>query len=209
MTREPDFRTLVGNDLGGDEEARLRRAHDLLLAAGPPPELSPELLTAPVEPGRGRRAESVPGLPQPRRGRLLALAFALGAVALVAGYIFGARQNRFDTQYSVPLKATAAAPGARAVIDVGATDDGGNRPLRMEVSGLRQLPNDAHYDLLLMRPGQPTVSCGTFRVEKGGTTEVRFTVPYDWGKRYSWVVKAEGPGGTPSKPVLQIRVSRV
>jgi hypothetical protein len=207
VTREPDFRTIVGNDFGADEEARLRRAHELLIAAGPPPELSPELLNAPVEPERRRRTATVPGLPPPRRGRILALAFALGAVALVAGYIFGTRQNSFDTQYSVPMKGTAAAPGARAVIDVGATDDGGNQPLRMNVSGLRQLPKGAHYDLLLTRPGVPAVSCGTFRVE-AGTTEVRFSVPYEWGNRYGWVVRAVRPSAPPSKPLLQVRVRR-
>ena len=41
----PDFDELVGNDLEPDERARLERVHELLVAAGPPP----EPLEAPVE----------------------------------------------------------------------------------------------------------------------------------------------------------------
>jgi len=35
LTHEPDFNELVGEDLPAAETERLRRAHDLLLAAGP------------------------------------------------------------------------------------------------------------------------------------------------------------------------------
>ena len=35
----PDFRELVGDEGTPEELALLRRAHDLLVAAGPPPEL--------------------------------------------------------------------------------------------------------------------------------------------------------------------------
>src|SRR5262249_40404017 len=38
VTNEPDFRELVGDEGAGDE--RLRRVHDLLVAAGPPAEMS-------------------------------------------------------------------------------------------------------------------------------------------------------------------------
>ena len=41
MSREPDFDALVGADVPGEERDRLRRAHELLVAAGPPPELAP------------------------------------------------------------------------------------------------------------------------------------------------------------------------
>jgi hypothetical protein len=47
VTPTPDFEELVGADLSPEEQARLRRAHDLLIAAGPPPELPPAL----AEPG--------------------------------------------------------------------------------------------------------------------------------------------------------------
>ena len=44
MTREPDFHELLnGEDLSPEERARLERVHELLLEAGPPPELTPAL----------------------------------------------------------------------------------------------------------------------------------------------------------------------
>src|SRR5262249_36852154 len=47
VMKEPDFRELVGDEGTPEELAKLRRAHDLLVAAGPPPELSPRLAEAP------------------------------------------------------------------------------------------------------------------------------------------------------------------
>ena len=48
VTDRPDFRELVGgDDLSTDEAARLQRVHDLLIEAGPPPELPPHLLEEP------------------------------------------------------------------------------------------------------------------------------------------------------------------
>ena len=41
--RPPDFDALVGEELDAQERERLRRVHDMLVAAGPPPE-------APVRP---------------------------------------------------------------------------------------------------------------------------------------------------------------
>ena len=46
MTPTPDFEELIGADLSPEEQARLRRAHDLLIAVGPPPELPPALAEA-------------------------------------------------------------------------------------------------------------------------------------------------------------------
>ena len=61
MTRRPDLEDLVGADLDLSERERLRRVHDLLLQAGPPPELSPEIEAGPTlamtlgaRPARGR-----------------------------------------------------------------------------------------------------------------------------------------------------------
>ena len=45
--RPPDFDDVVGEDLSPGEQERLRGVHDLLVAAGPPPEVSPELETVP------------------------------------------------------------------------------------------------------------------------------------------------------------------
>ena len=49
MSRPPDFDDLVGGDLPADERERLRRVHDLLVEAGPPPELPEGLQPIPEE----------------------------------------------------------------------------------------------------------------------------------------------------------------
>jgi hypothetical protein len=43
VSRHPDFHELVGNDLDPAERERLERVHEMLIAAGPPPELPQEL----------------------------------------------------------------------------------------------------------------------------------------------------------------------
>ena len=58
MTDRPNFDELVGgDDLSTDEAARLQRVHDLLIEAGPPPELPPHLLQEP-DPEGGRPTTS-------------------------------------------------------------------------------------------------------------------------------------------------------
>ena len=86
---EIDFDDLVGSGLPPGERERLRRTHDLLRAAGPPPELSPALR---VPPGAPPPADVI-GFPRgfPRR-RLAASVVAAAAVALAAfggGYLAG------------------------------------------------------------------------------------------------------------------------
>ena len=110
MTDGPDFRELVGEDLPREEEEQLRRVHDLLVAAGPPPELPPHL-QEPVEPEKPR--DNVTYLPRRRTGLLLGLAAAIALVSLVLGYAVGTRQG-FKADFTVPMHATAAGAGASA-----------------------------------------------------------------------------------------------
>jgi len=202
MTREPDLRELVGEDLAPEDEVRLGRVHDLLVASGPPPELPPSLQNAPV-PGEEPVARVI-GLPQRHRGRVLTLALGFAAVTLVVGYLFGAaRTGGFNTDFSVQMNATAAAPQASAVVNVGQLDDGGNWPLKVQVTGLRQLPKGGYYELSLTHNGKPTASCGTFRVHSG-TTEVRLNAPYDFRHYDGWVVTAHLVGHHETPPLLQV-----
>jgi hypothetical protein len=201
MSREPDLVKLVGDDVSAEEFERLRRAHELLVAAGPPPELTPELERAPVP---GREAPSnVEGLPSRHRGRVLALALGFAAVTLVVGYLFGARNDNFNTDFTVRMEATAAAPAASAIIDVGEIDDSGNWPLRMKVRGLPEQPERAYYELFLTRKGKPAASCGTFRVHEG-TTEVRLNAPYRFSRYDGWIVRADGPAGARTGALLRV-----
>jgi anti-sigma-K factor RskA len=185
MTDGPDFRELVGEDLPREEEDELRRVHDLLVAAGPPPELPPHLL----EPEKPR--DNVSYLPRRRTGLLLGLAAAIALVSLVLGYAVGARKG-FKADFSVPMHATAAGAGASATIHVGELDSAGNWPLKVEVKGLKPLPKGGFYEMYLTRAGKPVATCGTFRAVD--SQSVRLNAPYKLSNYTGWVVTREGRG---------------
>jgi hypothetical protein len=191
--RPPDFDELVGDDLTADESARLRRAHDLLLAAGPVPELPPGL----EEPSLGERAAPLDEnvyqlLPRRRAGAALALAAAIALVAFVGGYIAGFRHDGFAAQYSVPMhSATGAASSAK--VKIGTRDSHGNWPLRLEVSGLPKLKHGGYYEMYLTH-GTHRWTCGTFAGGGRETVKVRLTVPYDLERSDGWIVTKELPG---------------
>ena len=205
MRREPDLRELVGDDLTQEEEPRLRGVHDLLVAAGPPPELPPSLEHAPV-PGAEREAR-VLGLPARHRGRMLTLALGFAAAMLVVGYVFGARNGGFSTDFSIRMSATPAAPRASAVIDLQEKDDVGNWPIKLKVRGLPTQPAGRYYELFLTRPSEPRATCGTFRVHSSGTTTVRLNAPYDFTRHYGWVIVSQAPGKPASRPLLRVQIT--
>jgi hypothetical protein len=198
MTRYPEFDELVGEGVAPSESERLRRVHELLVAVGPPPELSPELASAPSPTGAESR---VVGLPARGAGRLLAIAAVVAVLALVLGYIGGRRSGGFKSEATIQMHGTAAAHGASALIRVGEVDASGNWPLKVETSGLRQLRKGAWYELYLTRHGKPSASCGTFRVDTG-TTVVRLNAPYDFRRFDGWVVTVHRPGEKKHPKVL-------
>jgi hypothetical protein len=189
MSDQPDFRELVGEDLPREEEERLRRVHEMLVAAGPPPELPPHL-QEPVEPEKPR--DNVSYLPRRRTGLLLGLAAAIALFSLVAGYVVGARHGSFNSDFEVAMHGTAAGAGASATIQVGQLDSAGNWPLKIEVKGLKQLPKGAFYEMYLTRHGVPVASCGTFRPVDGES--IRLNAPYVLRNYSGWVVTREGRG---------------
>jgi hypothetical protein len=194
-TNEPDFRELVG-ELESEEEARLRHVHELLVAAGPPPELPPTLLEAPSE-----RGATVIGFPVRRRlGTMLVLAAALAAAAFGGGYFVGHHGAGFHGEGS-PIAMHGSAPGELASIELAPVDRAGNWPLLLRVEGLPRLPKGAYYELLLTRDGKLGPSCGTFRVH-GGVTEVLLNAPYHVRSWDGWVVVAHRPGRGESAPIL-------
>src|SRR5438128_1531447 len=107
--REPDFHELVGDDLAPAEEERLRGVHDLLVAAGPPPQLPRTLARAPAP----RRRAWLAGL---------ALAAALAVGAFLGGYFLGGGGGGFETAHRVPMHGVGSATGASALIDVAEAD---------------------------------------------------------------------------------------
>jgi hypothetical protein len=174
-----------GNDLSPEEEARLRRVHDLLLQAGPPPDLPPALERAPTA-----TAEVVQFPLMPRR-RWVATALVAATLVLVAfggGYLVGhSKPSGFHTTRVVPMHGV----NGLAVLKLATKDSAGNWPMELEVTNLPQQSHRHYYELWLTRNGKPIAPCGYFRVH-GRTTTVRFSVPYDFKKFDGWVITARG-----------------
>jgi hypothetical protein len=197
----PDFEEFVGSDLEPDERARLRRAHDLLIAAGAPPELPPSL----AEPG-AVQAETTLFFNRRRNATIAVLAAAVAAAAFGIGYLTGQHGNggSFAEKKTVVMHGTPTAPsGAIASIALGNRDDAGNWQMLVRVSNLKKLPRGAYYTLWLTRKGRAVASCGSFVVGGGdSTTEVRFTVAYKLRNYDGWVVTEQRRGQHETGPVL-------
>lgn len=173
----PNFDDLVGADLPPGERERLRRVHDLLVAAGPPPEM-PELLASP--PVRALRR---------RRVTALLIAAALALASFGAGWLLGGTNDEFDVRRAVPMRPTANAPNASALIELGYPDEEGNWPMLVTVRGLKPLPEGGYYELLLTRNGRPVAVCGSFKVKAQGATTVRLGASYDLSNFDGWVIR--------------------
>ena len=195
----PDFDELVGQDLEPDQRARLLRAHELLVAAGPPPELPPSL----AHPSRPRDAEVVPFFNRRRHATVAVLAAALAIALFGGGYLAGHHSHGgFSSERSIPMRATAAAPtDAIGSIALGSQDDAGNWPMLVRVSNLTKLPPRGYYVLWLSRDGRPIAPCGGFVVE-GSETEVHLNAPYKLNRFDGWVLTIQKPGQRKPGPIV-------
>jgi hypothetical protein len=202
MSDAPEFRQLVGEDLPEEERTRLERVHELLVAAGPPPELPPSLTTPRTE----RPELAVQFLPRRRIGAVLALAAAVALVAFLGGFLAGRTGDRFTKRFVVPMHGTALAQGASATIEVGELDDSGNWPLKLVVHGLGPLPQGSYYEMYLTRRGRPVATCGTFTVARRRAS-VLLNAPYKLRSYDGWVVTRESVGGG-TRPIV-LRTSRI
>jgi hypothetical protein len=173
----PNFRELVGEGLPPGEQERLERVHEMLIAAGPPPELPPELEDVPD--GRGNVRELEPsGLPRRRVGAVLALAAAIALIAFLGGYLAGYKHtgnNSFESVRTVALTNNQA----QAVVRFGPRDTNGNTPMQLKVEGLKKLPARDYYVLYMTQDGKPVVVCGSFNVSGPRSTTLKFPVAYD------------------------------
>jgi hypothetical protein len=192
VRRVPDFDDLVGADVPSEERDRLRRAHELLVQAGPPPELSPELDAVPWP------DESQQPLVRrsPRRRLLIAAAIAtFVAIGFVLGQATAPSSTSLDIERVVRLAGTSLDSNASAELELGKADVDGNWPMVLRVKGLDHLAKGGYYDLYLTKGGNPIVLCGTFNVT-AGLAEVRFNAAYDLSRfdRNGWVVTRQPPG---------------
>jgi len=183
MTREPNFDELVGGEPMGADRERLRRAHELLLQAGAPPELPPGLEAGPtlkrVQAARRR---------QVKRRAIVLLAAALAVTAVFfGGYAFAHHGATANVAAELALRGTSAAPKARATLAV-FRRQAGNWPMKLTVVGLPKSPAHSEYAVYLVQDGEH-YPCGTF-VSSGGNGPLTVTLnaPYRLQKGDWWIV---------------------
>ena len=103
MTDFNDIVDTTGLDPG--EEARLRRTHDLLVQAGPPPDLPPALEAPPTQPAEAEIIQ-FPLFPK-RRWAIAAIAAAtLALLTFIGGYFYGNSKSQpaaFGTSHVVAM----------------------------------------------------------------------------------------------------------
>jgi hypothetical protein len=179
---KPDFEALVEGVESPEERDRLRRVHELLIQAGPPPELSPALASAPVPEQRERR-------PLWARRAATALAFAalIGATFAI-GYFAGGPDS---DEPSITIRDTIAMKGDAGVsgaLQLGYKGEDGNWPMLVKVEGLSKLAGGDYYTLALTRDGKPVVTCGTFNVSGREPQTVRMIAAYNLDRFDGWVV---------------------
>ena len=155
----PDFEELVGSDIGPAERARLERVHDLLVAAGPPPDFAPEVVAPLAD------VVEFPAARRRRAGALIAIAaalaialFALGAAALDNGPAAAGSEV-------IAMHGTAKAPTASGSLEVLPVDSAGNWPMRFTVSGLAPASSGRPFELWLTRGGRSLVERLKRRIE--------------------------------------------
>jgi hypothetical protein len=178
--------------LAPDEEARLRRVHELLVQAGPPADLPPGLERPPTAPAEAELVQ-FPLLPRRRWTMAAVAAVAVALLAFGGGYLVGHAKQKatsFATKRVVPMHGG----NALALLRVAPKDGAGNWPMELEVNNLPTQPNpSAYYELWLTRNGKPIAPCGSFRVN-ARTTTIRLSVPYDFKRFDGWVVTKQDAG---------------
>jgi hypothetical protein len=178
--RPPDFDDLVGGEVEGAERERLRRVHDLLVAAGPAPEVSQRGAPAPdVVPLRRRR----------RRGALLALAAALGvAVVFTIGLVAAVGDDPGVDR----VVALSGPSGASASLEIFEADEAGNWPMLIDVRDLEPSTDGDLFELWLTKNGKPAALCGSFLTDPDGRAVVPMNAPWRLGDFDGWVVVQRG-----------------
>jgi hypothetical protein len=196
----PDFRELVGDDLPGEERARLQRVHDQLVAAGPPPELPPALQDPPAA------GASVSWLPRRRLGAALVLAAALALSAFAGGFLFGKGRDSDASAFKPGQTVVLGNQGKTVVVRVGKPDAAGNRQMLLTVEGLKRLREGDYYSLLMTKKGKPVATCGTFKVSGAERTDVRFTVAYDFDDYDGLMLAAYWASDHKNHPLLRTKI---
>ena len=187
------FDELIDAEPAGAERERLRNVHELLLEAGPPPELTPELSSGPtldMTLGRVRRMTS-------SRRRMLNPPLAAALIALIIGInVTGSGQEIV----AIPLQGTVAAPHAKGALNV-LPAEAHTQPMVVDVQGLDR----GLYAVYLVHKGRAWEKCGTFTVTNpAGQRPTTINSPYLAKGGDQWVVTrltASGRGVIVMRPL--------
>jgi hypothetical protein len=195
VSRPPEFDELVDASDQPEDLERLRRVHELLIDAGPPPELSPALATVapPADtPETDEDERDVSWMPPRRLGAGIVLAGAVLAATFGIGYLAGGSgSDGGRTTAGVEIVQTASLKGnggATGVVNVGRRDADGNWPMIVTVRGLAPLKGGDYYIVALSKNGKPVVTCGTFNVADRDRRTLRMSAAYDLKGFDGWVV---------------------
>lgn len=178
------FDELIGTEPEGVERAQLQRVHDLLVAAGPPPELTPQLESGPT---LAMTLGRVRTMAKKRRRYIPLLAAAvLTLVILVAG--LASTGSSFKP---IPLTGTPNAPGASGVLGI-LPPTKTTQPMQVSVEGL----DPGVYAVYLVHAGRSWEKCGTFTVVKTPVQHpTTINSPYRAKKGDTWyVTRVTGKG---------------
>lgn len=190
----PDFDQLVdGDDLSSEDRLRLRRVHDMLVAAGPPAELPTAIGQPPVTHAAGN---IVPFPARRRPAAMILIAAAVAAACFGGGYLIAdqAHSSSKGAIHVVRVVPLQGEQNSEASLRVGTADGNGNWPIELTVNGLKPLQDDSRYYLIVWRGGKPVAICGTFEVGGKGPTTVTFNVAYKITNDTKWVVTRMAPG---------------
>ena len=174
----PDFDELVGADLDPRERERLERVHELLVAAGPPPDVT-----------AGRVVDLHP---RRRRGAVLAVAAALAVAAFALGAALVDGSDGRSVDFVETMRGTPAAADASASLVVFDIDEAGNWPMELTVEGLPPAASGRAYELWLTRDGELEALCGGFLTDDSGSASVPMNAPYKFDESVGWVVVENG-----------------
>lgn len=197
-----DFDQLIDADVAGEERERLRGVHELLVEAGPPPELPAALqhVPPPAEVRRLGKKQTVP-----RKIALIAAALVVLIVTFGLGFTTGHRSTATEPLKTLDLTGTKAAPHAQGTLDVSSAVSG-NWPMTLSVSGLPKVAAPEYYYVWLVRNGKPLAPCGEFVVAKSSDSlTLTLSAPYALKPGDTWIVTRQmyaqpGAGQTVLRP---------
>jgi hypothetical protein len=196
-----EFDDIIGADVAGEERAKLLGVHEMLVHAGPPPELSTTLQKVP-RPGEVRtlRRGSTS-----RKIALIAAALVVLGITFSVGFSTG-RGSVAKPIATIGLSGTKAAPHAQGTIDV-LKAVSGNWPMTLTVSGLPPVAAPEYYYVYLVRDGKARAPCGEFVISKRSSHSLTLNLnaPYSLKNGDTWIVtrktyKQHGPGQTVMQP---------